>query len=156
MNYRTLIPAALVIFLVVVVAAALFGGGKEAPNQTATPGQEDNQTSGNNPGQVTRGKPGYFFFYDDGCPACALMERTTLSNQTILRVLSENFTFRRVNTAKNPELRMRYRIMYVPTNVFTYPNGTEIGRVVGAVGERDFMRVLSKVLEIYYGKLQSS
>ncbi len=152
---RTSLITALIIVILIVAAAILFGREKQGPTPiTVTNHTESNKTStGSHSGSsLPKGKPTYLFFYDTGCPACSLMERTTLSNQTILNVLSQNFTFHRVEAGRNPDLSRRYGIMYVPTNIFTYPNGTEIGRVVGAVGQENFMKVLDKVLEIYYGQ----
>jgi thioredoxin-related protein len=77
------------------------------------------------------------------------MERETHSNSTVIEALEANFTFIKVNTGKERQLSQKYGIIYVPTNVFTFPSGQEIGRAVGAVDPENFLNMLDQVLEFY-------
>jgi len=111
--------------------------------------EDDNQT---NPGNNTSStKLVYYYFYSTTCPACRLMEQTTLSNQTVLNALEANFLFKKTNAATNRGLVQQYGIVYVPTSVFTRPDGGEIRRVVGAVAPEDFLRLLDEILALQKG-----
>ena len=107
--------------------------------------------NGNDPTGENRsaGDPIYYYFYSDTCPSCRTMERETLSNATVIEALKADFDYIKVNTAKERQLSQMYNIVYVPTNVFAYPDGQEIGRFVGAAGPEDFLDVLDQVLEFY-------
>jgi len=146
---HALLVAVVIVLLLAWYVSASLKPPKTTPNeepknetqQTPAPSQNENET---------HTRPVYYFFYSSTCPACELMEEQTLSNEAVLRSLEANFTYKRINTATNRALVQRYLVQYVPTNVFTYPDGTEMGRYVGAVAEPDrFLQMLDDVLEFY-------
>lgn len=94
-------------------------------------------------------KPTYYYFYTSACPFCKWMEENTLQNETVLRILEANFTFRRVNAGVERSLADKYGIYGVPTNVFTYPNGTAFGKFAQPIGPDDFLNLLEQALEFY-------
>lgn len=136
--------------LVVSLLIALLAGGcisqqaEPSPNET-----EKNITSTNSTLLGPKGKPIYYYFFSTGCPACDLMAEGTLQNGTVLAVLQANFTYEKVNTAQNRKLANKYGIYGIPANVFTYPDGSEIGRILGFVPAEDFLQVLDQVLQFY-------
>jgi thioredoxin-related protein len=111
--------------------------------------ETDEGNGGNGDGEGEDGdRPVYYYFYTDVCPACEIM-RETLEDPSVERALEANFTVRKVNAAENRQLATKYYISGVPTNVFTFPDGQEMGRLPGAVGPEDFLKVLDQVLEFY-------
>lgn len=129
---------ALALFLVLLTAGCL-SSSTEDNNQT---NQSDNAGST---------KIVYYYFYSTTCPACRLMEQTTLSDQTVLDALEANFLFKKTNAATNRGLVQKYDVIYVPTSIFTRADGGELKRVVGAVGPEDFLKVLDEVLALQEG-----
>lgn len=131
----------LIFLLLLAIAVGWVLTGEGTP-ENETPANGDN-------GDIQVSKPIYYYFYSDSCPACKTMERTTHSNSTVIEVLEANFTFIKVNTGQNRELAQKYSIVYVPTNVFAYPGGQEIGRYIGAVEPEGFLGMLDQILEFY-------
>lgn len=141
------------VFAALLVAALAIGLAlsiqpKPSGNETPIDVNEAPNNESNNPSDPS--KPIYYYFYSDTCPSCRAMDESTLSNATVLKALESNFNYVRVNTAKNRNLANNYRIIFVPTNVFIFPDGTEIGRVVGAILKPEtFLKMLDEVLEFY-------
>jgi len=130
--------APLALFLVLVTTGCL-SASTEDDNQT---NQEDN------PGST---KIIYYYIYSTSCPACRLMEETTLSDQTVLDALEADFVFKKINAATNRALVQEYNVVYVPTSIFTRPDGEELRRVVGAVAPEDFLKLLDEILPLQQG-----
>ncbi len=130
--------ATLGLLLVLITAGCL--------SSSVEPGSQANQTD-----NATSTKMIYYYFYSDACPACKLMEQTTLSNRTVLDALEANFILRKTNAATNARLAQRYGIVFVPTSVFTRPDGEELRRVVGAVPAEEFLKLLDEVVALAQG-----
>jgi thiol:disulfide interchange protein len=124
---------ALGVILVLITTGCLF-----------TTTEDDNQTNRSDDAGST--KLVYYYFYSTTCPACRLMEQTTLSNQTVLDALEANFLFKRINAATNGGLVQKYEVVFVPTSIFTRPDGGELRRVVGAVSPEDFLRLSDEIV----------
>ncbi len=135
-NSRIATPLAL---LLVLVTAGCLSASTE----------DDNQTNRND--SAASAKVVYYYVYSTTCPACRLMEQTTLSNQTVLDALEADFLFKRINAATNRALVQQYDVVYVPTSIFTRPDGEELRRVVGAVDPDDFLKLLNEILALQQG-----
>ena len=99
-------------------------------------------------------KPIMVNFYTDVCPACKKLDETTLSDKDLSNFLNENFACLKSNAGKS-SLHQFYTIRAVPTTVFTKPDGSEIGRIVGAAAVADFYQNSLVVLDIWENELQN-
>jgi thioredoxin-related protein len=78
-------------------------------------------------------KPIMVNFYTDVCPQCARLDQNAFTNEALTDFLNENFVNVKINPSK-PGMRNVgefYGVRFVPTNLFTGPNGREFGRTVG-------------------------
>ena len=116
------------------------GGNRTPSNGFQEPDEES----------TTDGKPMYYFFYSDACVYCKQMEDKVLSNQTVIDAIEADFTYAKINSAKDRQLTNEYNVLVYPTNLFAYPDGSEIGRVRGAILDPDdFLNLLGQVLDFY-------
>lgn len=139
-------PALLLLLIGAVAAGVILSQTPEPPEENGNDGNNGNGGSGNE----SQGKPIYYYFYSDSCPACTAMENEILSNRTVIAKLEADFQYEKVNTNRNPALARTYNIIYVPTSLFAYSDGTEIARRVGAPPDTEiFLATLQEILDFH-------
>ncbi len=144
----------LVFLIILALAIGLSLTGHVKPNGNETP-PDENQTNDQDQNTSSE-RPVYYFFWAPWCGYCALMQTYTLANESVVHALETNFTSTSVNVDKEAKLRNRYSIGPIPASVFTYANGTEIGRVLGYIRPDTFLLILEQVMEIYEATYEPS
>jgi thiol-disulfide isomerase/thioredoxin len=136
-------PVLLILLVGAVVTGMILASQGSAPPDDGQDGDGNTSDEGHGDGKAI-----YYYFYSDGCPACKVMEDEILSNRTVITKLEAGFHYEKINTAKNANLAQKYNIIYVPTSVFAYADGTEITRRVGAPPDTEiFLTTLQDILD---------
>lgn len=91
-------------------------------------------------------KPIMISFYTDICPTCEKLDSDTYSNDELSAFLNTNFICLKSNTTKNNLYQNYSNIDYVPTIIFSSPDGTEIDRIVGYLPPNEFLQDAQVVL----------
>lgn len=143
---KTYLLLVFILVLAVAIGWALSGSGtSQGENRTPTDGFKEPEG-----GSTGDGKPIYYYFYTDTCVYCRQMEEKVLSNRTVIDAIEADFGYVKVNGGKDRKLASEYSIGAYPTNLFAYPDGSEMGRVTGAILDPDdFLDVLRQVLDFY-------
>lgn len=76
-------------------------------------------------------KPIMIDFYTDWCPPCKQLDSDTYSDDELSAFLNNNFICVKSNLEKSNLYENYSNIQYVPTIIFTTPEGTEFGRMIG-------------------------
>jgi thiol:disulfide interchange protein len=80
--------------------------------------------------------PVLVFLYTDWCTFCRKMDRTTFSDPDVIRQLSEDFVWLRLNAETNPNgrrMQQRFLVSGFPTLLILDSSGREIDRLQGYV-----------------------
>jgi thiol:disulfide interchange protein DsbD len=77
------------------------------------------------------GKPIMIDFYADWCTPCKRLDSDTYSDEELGAFLNDNFVSLKSNVDKSDLYKNYPDIQYLPTIVFTSPEGIEIERMVG-------------------------
>jgi len=90
-------------------------------------------------------KPRMIYFYSNYCPYCAKMEKETFGDERVSSYLKEHFVVSRVDTQKEQDLAIKYRVRAVPTTVFIYADGTPIDTLPGYIDANIFIWMLKYI-----------
>ena len=97
----------------------------------------------------TSGKPVLIDFTADWCPPCRTMKKVVFSKENVKRFVESNFIPVQLDLSKKNEktaaIGMRFRIQYLPTMLILAPDGTELRRESGGMGEEGFLAWLKNV-----------
>ncbi len=93
-------------------------------------------------------KPILINFYTDVCPACRALEKNTFSDEEVISSLCKNFVTVKSNAGKSG-LHANYGISGVPTTIFAWSDGEEMGRIIGAYPPESFLDGISQALEYW-------
>ncbi len=93
-------------------------------------------------------KPIMINFYTDVCPACRALEKNTFSNKEVATSICAHFVTVKSNAGKS-SLHANYGISGVPTTVFAWPDGKEMGRINGAYPPTSFLDGITQVLDYW-------
>ena len=100
-------------------------------------------------------KPMMIDFYGDWCSPCKRLDSDTYSDEELSAFLNDNFVSLKSNVDKS-NLHVNYpNIRYIPTIIFTSPEGTEIGRWVGYKPPDQFHQDTQEVLDWWESQSQS-
>ncbi|MGD9330714.1 MAG: thioredoxin family protein [Desulfobacterales bacterium] len=89
----------------------------------------------------------YLHFYTDWCNYCDEMEKTTLRNPAVVKLINEGFVAIRVNTGKDKKVASRYNVRPVPDNWFLSADGKKLRNFLGYYEADQFVTVLRYVNE---------
>ncbi len=90
-------------------------------------------------------KPIMIDFYADWCTPCKRLDSDTYSDEELGAFLNDNFVSLKSNVEKS-SLYNNYGIQYLPTIVFTSPEGIEIERMVGYRSPDQFYQDVQAIL----------
>jgi thiol-disulfide isomerase/thioredoxin/YHS domain-containing protein len=101
------------------------------------------------------GKPILLHFYTESCPPCKMLEYRAFRDPEFVRVLSESVIPVKVNAEEQREFTANYGVTRWPTDVYLFPDGTELHRTVspqdpvayGEVMQRVSMRCRDSLIE---------
>lgn len=97
----------------------------------------------------TSGKPVLIDFTADWCPPCRTMKRQVFSKQNVKSFIETRYIPVQLDLSQKNEktaaIGMRFKIQYLPTMVILAPDGKEIRRESGGMGEEGFLAWLKNV-----------
>ena len=97
-------------------------------------------------------KPVMIDFGADRCGACKKLDEETFTDGRVI-ALSESFVCIKVNTDKEREIMGKYgKIRFIPTIVFTDPQGHEIHRAIGFKNADKFLNEMHTALSKAEGR----
>lgn len=91
-------------------------------------------------------KPIMIDFYSDRCPPCKRLDSDTYSDENLSAFLNNNFISLKSNAEKS-DLYRDYGVPGFPTIIFTLPDGTVIGGIVGYRPPDQFYQYTQEVLD---------
>ena len=88
-------------------------------------------------------------FYGDDCSHCINLDKKTLSQPQIIKLINKQFDCYKVNTWKkeNSEIRLKHRVWTEPVMIFKNRNGEEIDRIVGFIDATKLNQELERISE---------
>jgi thiol:disulfide interchange protein DsbD len=93
-------------------------------------------------------KPLIMDFWAVWCVYCKEMDKTTLRDPEVLKIIRESLVAVKIDYDKNPEAARRYGIRGLPAVLIVAPDGsTELGRVSSKTGAEEMRRILRSALE---------
>ncbi len=92
------------------------------------------------------GKKIYINFYTNNCTFCRKMQFETFKDPSVVSFLNEFFVPIRVNSEREKEIAMNFRVMGVPDNWFMMSDGEVIGRRPGYIPPDVFFQLLKQVV----------
>ncbi len=95
-------------------------------------------------------KKTFIYFYTGRCPYCTMMEKKTLSDESVIALLKEKFACVRVNLNESPSLGAIYPVSGVPTAWFLESNGNKIGGRPGFIPAKNFLEMLNFIIDEKY------
>ncbi len=92
------------------------------------------------------GKKIYVNFYTNNCSYCRKMQLETFRDPSVVSFLNDFFISIRVNSEREKEIAMNFRVRGVPDNWFMMSDGEVIGRRPGYIPPDDFFQMLKQVV----------
>lgn len=93
-----------------------------------------------------QGKPVFLYLEAVWCHWCHVMQKTTLRDPDVVRLLADRFVTIKADHDAEPMLAGRYRDWGWPALVFYAPDGTEIVKRRGHIEPADFARLLRAIV----------
>lgn len=84
----------------------------------------------------------YLHFWASWCDYCKKMEEETFSNTSVVAYLNRNYISIKVNSDKEKDLSIEFRIAGLPDNWFVDENGQKISNRSGYMSPKIFLPVL--------------
>ncbi|WP_409199852.1 thioredoxin family protein [Methanobrevibacter sp. DSM 116169] len=101
----------------------------------------DNYTQAINDGK-TLNKTVIIYFTSSSCYYCDKFEDETLSNETVISKINEDYIFVPVNINEDPEIARKFSAYTTPTIVFLDSNGDVSQEIIGYHNSAEFIRFL--------------
>lgn len=87
----------------------------------------------------------FILFRADWCGYCRKMEHGTFKDPAVVAYLKKHYISIKVDTEKNRDLAMQYKVMGLPSCWFLKKDGEPIGNLPGYNGPEQFLNVLKMV-----------
>lgn len=93
----------------------------------------------------------FVYIYTDWCPHCTEMEKTTLKNENVIKLLNKNFLSTKINGDAHPNVVKAFvGKQEYPAVAFLYPNVQQnkimyAGSVIGFIPEDIFIELLEQI-----------
>jgi thioredoxin-related protein len=89
----------------------------------------------------------YIHFYADWCSACRQMQIHTFKDPDVVALLNEEYIAIRVNTDREQETAIMFRVRALPDNWFIAEDGEIIGHHMGFIPPEQFSTMLKLIKE---------
>jgi thioredoxin-related protein len=93
----------------------------------------------------TTDEPLFVYFRSETCGWCKKFEEESFTNESIVGILSDNFTIVTIDVYKQKNITRFYGVRGTPHELFLYPNGTEIKRLPGYVDNQTFLNTINEI-----------
>ena len=103
-----------------------------------------------------QGKKIFITFRADWCGYCRKMEKETFKDPSVIAYLTEHFISIKVDTDRQKNLAVQYRVTGLPSNWFLTKTGEPIGNRPGYMATDVFLMVLKSLQEGEKGGGQTS
>lgn len=87
----------------------------------------------------------FLFFQSRTCKYCELMKKKVFTKRKIISYLNEHFVSIGVSLDTQKKIAEQYGVRPIPDSYFLTPDGTQIGRRLGYVDAKNFLKYLEKV-----------
>lgn len=91
------------------------------------------------------GRPMLVHFYAQWCGPCQEMEHTVLRDPVLLKQLRTGFAAVKVDSDQRPDLRKRFRVERLPTDIFLDPRGYVLERTSGIHDRDSYLGMVASV-----------
>jgi YHS domain-containing protein/thiol-disulfide isomerase/thioredoxin len=91
------------------------------------------------------GRPMLVHFHAKWCGPCQEMEHTVLRDPVLLKQLRTGFVAVKVDSDQRPDLRKRFRVERLPTDIFLDPRGYVLERTSGAHDRDSYLGMVASV-----------
>jgi thiol:disulfide interchange protein len=86
-------------------------------------------------------------FYADWCGPCKKLDSDTWPDAEVSKWLAAHTVPIKIDIEKEEKLADKFKIQSIPALVFVKPDGSEVGRIVGFRGPKDFLEDAGKLLK---------
>ena len=93
----------------------------------------------------SQGKKVFIYFWAEWCTYCHTMEKETLQNPAVVKMLAKDFVSIKVDTDHEKSLSNEFKIRGLPDNWFLAENGEMVGHRPGYIPAKVFMRILESI-----------
>ncbi len=94
---------------------------------------------------VQSGKPILIHFYSTHCPPCKLLDAKAFKTPELIQAFEEHLIAVKINVDEHRELADQYQITRWPTDVYLFPNGSELHRMVSPQDPAVYRQVVERV-----------
>jgi len=98
-------------------------------------------------------KPLLLYFFSKTSDYCAMMDKTTLSEEDVAAMLRKDFVFLRVDVDQSKDIAKLYPIKGTPSSWFIESSGKRVGEVPGYIRPEEYKKILGYVKAKYYTKV---
>jgi YHS domain-containing protein/thiol-disulfide isomerase/thioredoxin len=91
------------------------------------------------------GRPMLVHFHAEWCGPCQEMEHTVLRDPVLLKQLRTGFVAVKVDSDKRPDLRNRFHVERLPTDVFLDPRGYVLHRTSGIHDREEYLELVARI-----------
>ncbi len=87
-------------------------------------------------------KPVFAYFRSDYCGWCRKFEEETFTNQSVIRILNENFILVSIDVYAQKNETRYFRVQGTPAEIFLDSSGNEIKRISGYTETENFLNTI--------------
>ena len=95
----------------------------------------------------------FLYFHADWCTYCKKLKKTTFQDKGVLKYLKDNFISIEVDTDKNQELAIQWKVKGLPNLWFLKPDNSKINNIPGFIDAKQFLNILKYIHTASYDKM---
>lgn len=92
-----------------------------------------------------QGKPIFIYAKSQICGWCKKFEAETFTNETVIKILNENFILLSIDIYEQKSESINLRVRGTPTEIFLNENGIEIKRIPGYTETQPFLDTINEI-----------
>lgn len=94
-----------------------------------------------------QGKPIFVYARSQVCGWCKKFEAETFTNETVIKILNENFILLSIDVYEQRNESINLRVRGTPTEIFLNENGIEIKRIPGYTETQPFLDTINEIIK---------